>query len=555
MKLKTIAPLVTAVLVPVLIFAIGELALTAAGSGHSASVVRPCKIEGSAAYCDNQDFTSVVFPAGVTRPPSPFAFAAAKDRNTYRIFVLGESAAYGDPDPAYSFSRYLAIMLRHRFPQRRFEVINASITAVNSHVLLRMAKDLAAYQPDLFIVYAGNNEVIGPYGPGTTLSSQMPGLTVVRATLALRATRWGQLLARLTQKPRQFKGMEMFLDQQVPASSPDLPRVYDYLAANLTDLVRVANQAHADVILSTVATNLGDSAPFHSAHKPGLTESALASWEARFNAGKEKQTAGDYQGAVQEYLAAEAVDAQFAELQFRIASCSLRLGDVPNSKTRFEAARELDTLRFRADRGVNQAIMRAASLAPHATLVDAAAAISSASPDGIPGHELFFDHVHLRPRGNYLVAAAMFEQVERMVIKKMGSDSATAAPLTAGLLSSEVLSEDQCDRRLALTDYDMTRLAREMQRRFQRPPFTGQFNNVEQIERLQQEEREHTVPLDASLAVYEWAIMNSPDDCLLRQNLGLLLYGINRPAALAQLRLSRPYHDTALYMPDGTRIE
>lgn len=539
-----------AVLGPILVFALAELALTAVGSGHSASVVRPCKVSGAPAYCDNQDFTSVVFPPGVTRPPSPFAFAATKNRNTYRIFILGESAAYGDPDPAYSFSRYLGVMLRHRFPQRRFEVINASITAVNSHVLLRMAKDLAAYQPDLFIVYAGNNEVIGPYGPGTTLSSQMPSMGVARATLALRGTRVGQLLARATQKPKRFKGMEMFLDQQVSADSPDLPRVYDYLAANLTGIAQVAKNANADVILSSVATNLADSPPFHSAHVAGLTEGALANWNDRFNAGKERESAADYRGALEEYLAADAIDARFAELEFRIGTCLLKLGDVAGAKARFVAARELDTLRFRADQGVNAAIARAAGQAYNAVVVDAAAVIANASPNGIPGRELFFDHVHLRPRGNYLVAAAMFEQVERMAIKKMGNEATNTDTSSSGLLS-----EEECDRRLALTDYDMTRLARDMQRRFERPPFTGQLNSVDQIERFKQEEREHVVPLETSLAVYEWAIMNNPDDCLLRQNLGLLLYGVDRTAAVAQLRLSRPYHDTALYMPDGTRIE
>ncbi len=529
---------------PVLLFGVAELALTVAGSGHSASVVRSCKINGQAAYCDNQEFTSVIFPPGVTRPPNPFAFSATKDRNTYRIFVLGESAAYGDPDPAYSFSRYLAVMLRHRFPQRRFEVINASITAVNSHVLLRMTKDLASYQPDLYIVYAGNNEVIGPYGPGTTLSSQTPNLQIVRATLALRATRLGQTLARATQKPRQFKGMEMFLDQQVPADSPDLPRTYEYLEQNLSDIAAVAHRSNADAILSTVATNLRDSPPFHSAHKLGLTPAALSNWEAHFRAGTEKESTADYQGALDEYLAAEAIDPKFAELEFRVATCMLKLGNMDGAKSRFIAARQLDTLRFRADNGVNDAIVRSASERNHAILLDASKVIAGASADGIPGRELFFDHVHLRPRGNYLVAAAMFQQIEGLIKKKLGDDA-----------NGGVLSEEECDRRLALTDYDHTRLAEDMQRRLQRPPFTGQSNNAEQIALLQQEEREHTVPLDASLAVYEWALMNDPDDCLIRQNLGLLLYGINRPAALAQLRLSRPYHDTPLYMPDGTRIE
>lgn len=52
------------------------------------------------------------------------------------MFVLGESAAEGDPDPAFSFARILQVMLRERYPGVRIEVINVAFTAFNSHVKL-----------------------------------------------------------------------------------------------------------------------------------------------------------------------------------------------------------------------------------------------------------------------------------------------------------------------------------------------------------------------------------------------------------------------------------
>jgi len=42
---------------------------------------------------------------------------------------------------------------------------------------LEIAKDCAHHQADLFILYLGNNEVVGPYGAGTVftpLSSNLP---------------------------------------------------------------------------------------------------------------------------------------------------------------------------------------------------------------------------------------------------------------------------------------------------------------------------------------------------------------------------------------------
>ena len=50
------------------------------------------------------------------KTPQAYAIPAEKPQGTFRIFVLGESAAMGDPDPAYAFSRYLEVMLRQRYP-------------------------------------------------------------------------------------------------------------------------------------------------------------------------------------------------------------------------------------------------------------------------------------------------------------------------------------------------------------------------------------------------------------------------------------------------------
>ena len=69
-------------------------------------------------------------------------FRRRNRQGTFRIFVLGESAAMGDPDPAYGFSRYLEVMLRERYPSMKFEVVNTGSVAINSHVLLPIARGL-----------------------------------------------------------------------------------------------------------------------------------------------------------------------------------------------------------------------------------------------------------------------------------------------------------------------------------------------------------------------------------------------------------------------------
>src|SRR5439155_21600300 len=116
---------------------------------------------------------------------------------------------------------YLEVMLRDRFPTEHFEVINTAISSTNSHVLLPAMRDLAHHGADLFILYIGNNEVVGPYGAGTTLTRPGGSLTLIRAGIFLNSTRLGQLLGAglrgVTTEggPQEWQGLRMFIKQQV----------------------------------------------------------------------------------------------------------------------------------------------------------------------------------------------------------------------------------------------------------------------------------------------------------------------------------------------------
>src|ERR1017187_7493728 len=145
-------PRIVAVLLPIFLLGSLELALRLCGVGTPTSVLLPCTDRGRPGFCDNQFFTRTFFPPGMARTPRPYFIPADKPRGTYRIFVLGESAAWGDPDPSYGFSRYMEEMLRQSFPSTNFEVINTGTTAINSHVMVPIAKELARHQPDLYVI-------------------------------------------------------------------------------------------------------------------------------------------------------------------------------------------------------------------------------------------------------------------------------------------------------------------------------------------------------------------------------------------------------------------
>jgi len=102
--------------------------------------------------------------------PSGRCFSCHITHELSRTAVFGESAALGDPAPSYGAGRYLQAMLSEQFPDEKFEVVNVSITAINSHAILPIARECARQQGDFWIIYMGKNEMVGPFGAASVFA-------------------------------------------------------------------------------------------------------------------------------------------------------------------------------------------------------------------------------------------------------------------------------------------------------------------------------------------------------------------------------------------------
>ena len=333
--------------------------------------------------------------------------------------------------------------------------------------------------------------------------------------------------------------MEMFLDQQVPANSPLMQQAYANYEENLRDTIRIAQSAGAKVVVSTVATNLKDCAPFASLHRKNMSQDELKKWSALVQQGSELDAANSPAEALKQYEAAAAIDDEYAELEFRIARAAWRLGDYKAAREHFLRERDLDALRFRADSEINE-INRSVAASTRVALADAEKILSDAARDGIIGTDLIYEHVHMTPEGNYLLARAMFAEI--------------APTLPQGTQSSEPPSEAECERLLALTGYDRWRLANEMFGRLQKAPFTNQLNHSEQLFHFGWgAQRPNENPND-TVAKYQWAIARHPDDSMLHLRFGGFLFPYNRNAAAEQIGMAQPWDGYPMFLPDGTQI-
>jgi tetratricopeptide (TPR) repeat protein len=530
------------VLSPLLFFGLLEAGLRVAGYGYPTGFFVRSETGGGATT--NFRFGWRFFPRALARDPEPCVLNA-KPGGTIRIFVLGSSAAMGTPDPAFSFGRILEVMLREQYPDTRFEVVNAAMTAINSHVAREIARDCAAREPDLFVVYMGNNEVVGPFGPGTVFQEWSPSLPLIRTSLQVKATRVGQLLGnvvgafrRKPGAPDAWRGMEMFLDNPVRADDPRMAAVYANYRRNLTDICELARRAHAGVVLASVAVNLRDCPPFASLHRPDLSPADLAQWETIYLAANGLETRKRWQEALEQYQAAAAIDGRFAELQFRIARCLLQAGRMGEARAGFELARDLDVLRFRADSRINPIIreVAAARKADGVRLADAEPALAASDPDanGIAGGNLFYEHVHLTFDGNYLLARSMLDQV------------CEALPQLAALpRRGAVPTRQRCAEVLALTPWDEYQLTADMAEMTSKAPFTNQLDHkLRQTAALLRRDELRKLAAtpqaeQAACKTYEAALAGRPEDWSLHRHFGRLAMLLGRlDVAVEHLRIA-----------------
>ena len=161
-----------AVSLPFLALGLAETILRLAGLGGYSPFVRDVgEWRGSRLMMVEPAATRPYFFAARDRPgyADQSVFLMPKPATTFRIFLVGESAAKGYPQPPnLSMGSFLQAMLQDLNPNKKIELLNMGTTGVSTFPLVYMTKELVRYSPDLIIVYAGNNEFYGAYGVAST---------------------------------------------------------------------------------------------------------------------------------------------------------------------------------------------------------------------------------------------------------------------------------------------------------------------------------------------------------------------------------------------------
>jgi tetratricopeptide (TPR) repeat protein len=336
---------------------------------------------GQEKYIINPNIGKKYFTSGDFNPLTiEDIFDQHKKSNSFRVFVLGGSSAQGFPyNPMGSFSRYIRKRLELVYPDNKIEVVNISMTAVNSYTVLDLLPGVLDQKPDLILIYAGHNEYYGALGVGS-VQSFGSSRTLIRLMLYLNKFRITQLIRNSIQyllslfisQSDGFSGTlmsRMAKEKYIILNSEVFNAGVQQFKDNFEDILKLIKYKDVPVILGRLVSNLKDQKPFISADTPG------------------------YKTADQIY---EQAQRELKENNFHKADSLFRL------------AKELDVLRFRAPEKINKVIEDLGNEFNIPT-VPLDSIFASSSPYGITGNNLIVDHLHPNVHGYQLMGKAFFD--------------------------------------------------------------------------------------------------------------------------------------------------
>jgi tetratricopeptide (TPR) repeat protein len=364
----------------------------------------------------------------------PQTFSKQKAGGTYRAFTVGGSTTYGQPfAEEVSFTGWLRTYLPVADSSRKWEVINCGGISYASYRAALIVEEIAQYQPDLVIIYSGQNEFLERRTYGDLLDIPAPvrsvgglaGRTRLYA-VARRAMNFSTPPAPPATRAELDEHVVTLLDHSVGPTEytrDDTLRdqVVGHFRYNLARMIDIARSAGAEVVVVTPATNLRDCSPFKSEPRAGLREDQARRFGELIIKAQEARKAQKWKDALEAVEAALAIDNRYAEAHYVRGQILESLGRHADAKIAYQRALDEDICPLRALTPIRQAVTEVAK-ERGARLVDFAAWVEEQSPHGIPGKDLLVDHVHPTIEAHRRLALSIFDELRQQGVVRPSAD-------------------------------------------------------------------------------------------------------------------------------------
>lgn len=351
------------------------------------------------------------------------SFLREKPAGLTRIFVVGGSAAYGFPcTDEYGFSGYLRRALDKVAPGR-FEIINAAGMSFGSHRVLDVLKDVVLFEPDVVIIYSGNNEYVEQ---NVLPEAKAPPAAIekIRAlfnrTDIYRAMRLGLFKAapkvfesRIKQDITDIRSNPQVNRGNIGRSQQTDTTILANYRKNIAAMKELLVQQGVKVIFCTVPVDIGGWLP-DSGMPRFADETAAARWLELLDLRDEAFTRGDIAQEAEYLRQILEITPHDPGMLFNYGKVLWNLGNYETSYQQLVKAKDLDFRPIRALSPFNEIIHNAVDEQNGIYLADLENRIREKYLQG-QAIGIFLDYCHLTEAGHKLVAEWLLPALAKVV--------------------------------------------------------------------------------------------------------------------------------------------
>jgi hypothetical protein len=348
-----------------------------------------------------------------------------------KIAIFGSSSAAGWASER-SFAHILDYELKRKCPDRKFYVRNYAECSATFHRGQAEVLKSVIDEYDVFLIYAGNNELL-PYlldGPGSVVPSaesqawrSIVGFLEKHSRLYAVSVKMSRLyIGPFFTKAAFLRGVR---DKNSAPIKPGLfesatrvpwserPKVVANFQSDLEEIAGLAQRKGKYLIISSVPVN-ENYKPLFSVVSPTLEDHERNLLFRRYYDGIEKFGQGDFPGAIESLSQARLIDEKVAIINYMIGQAYLRLGNLREGRKYLGISSDHDGFMSRA----LNAYWVGAKLIPNkyssVYYVDSVEAFHMALDEGVEYAELFADVHHPSLMGHIIIASGFIREISRL---------------------------------------------------------------------------------------------------------------------------------------------
>lgn len=350
-------------------------------------------------------------------------FSRQKSAQAKRVFCIGGSTTYGRPyDDRTSFCGWLREFLPVADNEATWEIINAGGISYGSKRVLNVLREVVEYDPNLIIIYCGHNEFLERTTYPTISSLPEPVLRM-SAFLEQHSALFRSLRSVASRPTAQTpentvdpENVEAILDSSVGLDAYQRDEDWQALvvnayAANIRTMLQICEAKQIAVVVVVPASQLKDCAPFKSQHNSNLRRGNIIKSDSLLARASSALNAGDQQRCCDLCDELIALDPEFAHGHYLKGMAEFSSENFSQSKESLIRARDTDVCPLRATSIIIDTL-RSTATNFDCSIVDFESIADKLAKHGVPGNDLFLDHVHPTIDLNRKLALALLAQMQ-----------------------------------------------------------------------------------------------------------------------------------------------